>query len=186
MDRRSCLARVGLRRVEYAIPGPRLREQLQRVEPSSDGVVAYRPCRVRLASGELRDFVYVVDADAYIRAWGIWPEDDDAKTAVALEDVVAVEESPHRLPVDLANKLYEWGESGMGYTLFTVVLRDGRRLPRVTGNAVDFPALPEGVTTHDIVDVLREGRDVFQHRGPGPDEGTAPYAWCLYRSTEQR
>lgn len=169
--------------MEYASLSSELREQLERVKPSSDGVAAYRPCRVRLASGELRDFVYVGDADAYIRAWGVWPEDDDAKSAVALDNVVAVEESPHRLPVDLANKLYEWGESGMGYTLFTVVLRDGRRLPRVTGNAVDFPALPDGVTTHDIVDVLREGREVFRDRAPRPDEGTAPYAWCLYRST---
>lgn len=169
--------------MEYPSLSPELRQQLERVKPSSDGVAAYHPCRVRLASGELRDFVYVVDADVYIRAWGLWPEDDDAKTAVALADVVAVEESLHRLPVDLANKLYEWGESGMGYTLFTVVLRDGRRLPRVTGNAVDFPALPEGVTTHDIIDVLREGREVFTDRAPQPDEGTAPYAWCLYRST---
>jgi hypothetical protein len=137
---------------------------------------------VRLASGEVRDFVYMVDADAYIRAWGVWPEEDDAKRAVSVDDLVAVEESSHQLPVDLANKLHEWGESGMGYTLFTVVLRDGRRLPRVTGNAVDFHALPDGVTTGDV-DVLREGRDVFKDRAPRPEEGAAPYAWCLYRST---
>jgi hypothetical protein len=174
--------RVGSRAVEYAPLTDELRAQLERVTPSVDGGFEYRPCRVRLASGEVRDFVYVVEADSYIRAWGVWPGEDDAKDEVSMADVAAVEESPHRLPADLANKLYEWGESGMGYTVFTVVLRDGRRLPRVTGNAVDFPALPDGVTTSDIADVLREGRDAFRHRAPGADEGTAPYAWCLYRT----
>lgn len=183
MDRDSPRAGVGSRAVEHARLRSELREQLERIEPSSDGVCAYRPCRVQLVSGETRDFVYVVDADEYIRVWGVWPEDDTGKRALAVEDVVAVEESPYRLPAELANKLYAWGESGMGYTLFTVVLRDGRRLPRVTGGAVDFPVLPDGLTTRDIVDVLREGREVFKDRAPRADEGTAEYAWSLYRST---
>jgi hypothetical protein len=166
--------------VDYAPISEDLREELERVAPSSDVDCEYRPCRVRLLNGEVRDFVYVIDANAYIRAWGVWPKDDEAKDEVSIEDVVAIEESPHRLPASLANKLYEWGESGMGYTLFTVVLRDGRRLPRVTGNAVDFPALPDGVTSGDIVDVERTGRDVFVDRMPRADERTARYAWCIY------
>ena len=128
----------------YALLSGELQWQLERIAPSSDGVCEYRPCRVWLASGEARDFVYVVDAASYIRAWGIWPEDDDAKEAVPVEDVVAVEESPHRLPASLAN----------------------------------------GVATSDTLDVLREGREEFKDRGPRPDEGTAPFAWCLYRSLE--
>jgi hypothetical protein len=86
----------------------------------------------------------------------------------------------HRLPADLANKLYARGESGMGYMVFTIVLRDGRRLPRVTGNLVDFPALPDGVTTSDIADVVPEGSDAFKDRHPRADEGAAPSVWCLY------
>ncbi len=169
--------------MEYPTIGAELWRQLERIPASSDGVCQYRPCRVQLASGEVRDFVYVVDAARYIRVWGVWPEDDTAKASVTVADVVEVEESPHRLPVELADKLYEAGESGMGYTAFTVVLRDGRRLPYVTGNAVDFPWLPAGVTSEDIVDVLpHEGRDAFKDRPIRPEDGTAPYAWCLYRS----
>jgi hypothetical protein len=171
---------IGSRAVEYAPISGELRAELERIAPSWDGMCEYRPCRVRLTSGEMRDFVYLIDADAYIRRWGPWPP--EAKNVVSVQDVVAVEESPHRLPAALANRLYERGESGMGYTIFTVVLRDGRRLPRVTGNAVDFPALPDGVTTGDIVDVLHEGREAFTDRRPSADEGTASYAWCLYRS----
>src|SRR5215218_6564247 len=99
------------------------------------------------STGAVRDFVYVVDAERYIPAWGIWPEDDPAKDSVPVSDVQGIEESPYRLPAELANKLYDAGESGMGYAAFTLVLRDGRRLPYVTGNAVNFPALPAGVTT---------------------------------------
>lgn len=167
--------------MEFGPLPPELREQLERVAPSHDGALAYRPCRVRLRSGAWHDRVYVVEADAYRRVWGAWPEDDGARRAIAIEDVVEIEGSPHRLPAALATAQYAGGESGMGYVILTVVLRDGRRLPRVLGNALDFPALPVGVTTEEIVDVVREGRDVFRDRSPRPDEGTAPYAWCLYR-----
>ena len=158
-----------------------LRAQLHRVEPSSDGRCEYRPCRVRLRGGQVRDCVYVVEADRYILGWGIWPEDDPGKDSVRLEDVVEIDESPRRLPAPLANKLYAAGESGMGYVVFTLLLRDGRRVPCLTGNAVDFPTLPEGVTPDDVVDVL-------PHEGRGREEqGTMhPYAWCLYRVGDAR
>jgi hypothetical protein len=169
--------------VKYPAIGDGLRKQLERIPPSTAHGCEHRPCRIRLGSGEWRDFVYVVDADAYKRLWGIWPEDDPGKESVALQDVVEIQESRHRLPAALANKLYEAGESGMGYTVFTVVLRDGRRLPYVTGNAVDFPTLPPGVTSDDIVDVLpHEGRNALKSPGPAPEETDAAYAWCLYRS----
>jgi hypothetical protein len=167
--------------VEFGPLTPELRAQLERVAPSHDGDLAYRPCRVRLRSGTWRDHVYVLDADAYLRVWGVWPRDDPAKRAIAIEDVAAIEESPHRLPAELASAQYTGGESGMGHTILTVVLRDGRRLPRVMGNAIDFPTLPEGVTTADVALVVRGAGDEFRHRGPRPDEGAAPYAWCLYR-----
>ncbi|WP_022928309.1 hypothetical protein [Patulibacter americanus] len=169
--------------MDFGTLSPELRAQLERVPPSDDRGVAYRPCRVRLRSGAWRDYVYVLDADEYHRAWGVWPADDRAKREILVDDVVEIEESPHRLPAALASRIYAGGESGMGYTMFTVVLRDGRRLPRVVGNAVDFPVLPVGVTTDDVADVVREGREVFRHRSPRPDEGAAHYAWCLYRAT---
>lgn len=152
-----------------------LRAELLAVAPSVDGTLLYRPCRLVLSTGAVVERAYVQEAAAYHRHWGVWPEEDRAKQSVPLADVAAIEPSPHRLPADIATRLYEAGESGMGYCVFTLVLRDGRPLGRVTGNAVDFVALPADVRPSDIIDV---------QPGVGPRDGTglrtAQYAWCLY------
>jgi len=77
---------------------------------------------------------------------------------IPAERICRVRSSPDRLPARLANELYAAGESGMGYHAFSVQLRDGRRLHFVSGNAVDFPAWPEGVTGADAVTVKRHDR----------------------------
>ena len=64
----------------------------------------------------------------------------------------ALAESPRRLPAQFANKLYKSGESGMGYTIFTVIFADGSRQAYGTGNAVDFISYPEGKGQMDVVD----------------------------------
>ena len=45
--------------------------QLLGVEPSRDGEMEYRPCRVRLKDGQTLDRVYVADATTYLGLWGI-------------------------------------------------------------------------------------------------------------------
>jgi hypothetical protein len=160
-----------------------LLEELLRVQPSKDRGLEYRPCRARLRSGEVYDRVYVVEAGAYIRYWGVWPWEDRGKRALSITEVAHIEESPVRLPARLANTLYKAGESGMGYCLFTIVLRDGRRLPYATGNAVDFLDLPPDVRPEMVTRVLPHvGREHFQGRTPAPHTTGAPYYWCLYRN----
>ncbi len=155
--------------------------QLKQVQRSFDGTCEYAPCQVTLRSGDIVDRVYVVEAESYRRAWGIKPQEDPGKDSVSLEEVIALRESPSRLAAHLANKVYSAGESGMGYSLFVVVMRDGTRLPFVVGNAVDFPAWPSGVDPRDAVDVEpHAGRDLFRDRAPGPSERSASYSWCLY------
>jgi hypothetical protein len=152
--------------------------QLDAIAPSSDGRLQYRPCRVLLNDGRWIDRVYVVDANAYIKTWGVWPEDDPGKTAIRIEQVVKVEDSPSRLPVSLANCLYKSGESGMGYCVFTVEFRDGRRQAYVTGNAIDFITVPPGLRNSDALRVIpHEGRECDPVQGPD-------YAWCLYGRRE--
>jgi hypothetical protein len=109
--------------------------------------------------------------------WGVWPEDDRGKSSISIDDVVAISESPSRIAPDLATRLLEAGESGMGYARFTLVLRDGRRLTAVTGGAVDFPGLPAGTVATDVVDVIPH-----QHEGDtATPMADPPYWWCLYR-----
>ena len=92
-----------------------------------------------------------------------------------MEDVVEVQESPTRLPAKFANEIYRSGESGMGYTTFTVVFADGMRQACATGNAVDFIRYPSGKLPKDVVAVIpHEGRrDDTSVKSP-------EWYWCLY------
>ena len=118
--------------------------------------------------------VYVVPEVPYLKHWGVYPQHDRGKSHISLSDVDALTESPSRLPARFANKLYKSGESGMGYTIFTVVFADGFRQACSTGNAVDFIRYPEGKGQVDVVDVL-------PHEGRRSELVTCPdYDWCLF------
>ena len=137
--------------------------------PSVDGQLSYRPCQVVLHDGRTVDRVYVQEAWTWKGVWGVWPEDDRGKASLSIDDVERIEESPSRIAPRLADRLLEAGESGMGYTKFTLVLRDGRKVNTMTGNAVDFPGLPAGVTASDVVDVIPH-----QHVGDSRDDDGGP------------
>ena len=165
---------------EPPIIRPELYRQLIKVEPSIAEGIEYRPCRVTLKDGISNDFVYVVEAAPYIKYWGVWPTEDRAKHALDLRDVSEIQDSPFRLPAKLATTLYKQGESGMGYTIFTLILKDGSRLACATGNAVDFPT--QDVRTYEIVDVIpHEGRREVEEHSHDPRWRPPAYAWCLYR-----
>ena len=51
---------------------------------------------------------------------------------MSLLDVRHIGQSPTRLPVHLAHKLYRTGETNMGGISFGVVLRDGRTIWALT------------------------------------------------------
>lgn len=106
---------------------------------------------------------------------GVWPLDDPCKSSFSIARVKRIFSSPSRLPALLANKLYRGGETSMGGTSFALILRDGRRIPVLTGNAVDFPEYPPEVKPSDIVDVIHGYNEISASR-----IGTADYCWCLY------
>ena len=123
-----------------------------------DGMIEYFPCMVHLTNGEQHDCVYVVDAKSYIRIWGVWPDEDCGKRALAIQDVAQIHLSPSRLPVQFARQMYAVGESGMGYCIFTLQFADGTRQTYCTGNLIDFPELPKGKSVRDVVALsLNEG-----------------------------
>jgi hypothetical protein len=149
-----------------------LRQQLMAVEESGR---LYRPCMVALKDGSSMDRVYVVDAKPWFRQWGVWPEDDSGKISLDVRSVARIGDSPSRLPAKFANQIYNAGESGMGYTIFTVQFRDGTSMAVGTGDAVDFIDYPEGQSPQTVVGVLPHvGRGDPKLRS-GPD-----YRWCLF------
>ena len=152
-----------------------LAAQLAAVAPSTDGAIDYRPCRVTLDDGSVRDRVYVQRSDVWFDQWGVDPEDDPGKELVPIDTVVAIEESPSRLPPRFASQMYAAGESAMGGCVFQLVLRNGRRLDCSTGNAVDFIDWPPGTGPHDVVELVPH-----QGRTGTHDVKGAAFAWSLY------
>lgn len=152
----------------------KLREDLKTITPSMDRDLTYWPCAARLKDGSVLGCVYVVPEGPYIKHWGVYPQQDPGKSYISLSDVDALAESPRRLPARFANELYKGGESGMGYTIFTVVFADGSRQAYGTGNAVDFIRYPDGKGQSDVVGVL-------PHEGRNAEPVSSPeYYWCLF------
>jgi len=158
----------------YALLSDTIRAALNGIVPSKDGELVYYPCRVTLKNGESLDTVYIEPETPYLRMWGVYPEDDRFKSWIRIEDVAEVEDSPTRLPAKFANEIYRQGESGMGYTVFTVVFSDGDRQECSSGNAIDFIHYPKGKGPADVVEVL-------PHQGRGSEPLKGPdWCWCLY------
>lgn len=149
------------------------------VEPSFDGVCHYRPCTIELAAGDRVERVLCVRADEYRQAWG----PGGHGRGIDPTNIRGVTESKLRLPARFANRLYEVGESGMGYVIYTIVLCDGRKLPRCTGNVVDFPALPRDISSEDIQDVVPGvGHPEWRNREPTARESSATHGWFVYEA----
>jgi hypothetical protein len=152
----------------------KLRDDLRAITPSRSGGLTYWPCAAHMKDGTALVCVYVVAEGPYIRHWGVYPQQDRGKKHISVADVDALAESPMRLPAWFANKVYTSGESGMGYTIFTVVFADGSRQAYGCGNAVDFLRYPDGKGQSDVVDIL-------PHEGRKADPVSCPeYYWCLF------
>ena len=160
----------------YSTLPKKLKDMLDRIEPSDPDGLPYFPCLVTLFDGGTIDRVYVEPELPYLRHWGVYPEDDEAKFSIAIDDVAILESSPTRLPARFATEIYKQGESGMGYQIFTVAFADGQKQAYGMGNAVDFIAYPPGKGPDDVV-------AVFPHEGrndPDRIDASRKYYWCLY------
>jgi hypothetical protein len=153
---------------------PSIKKQLAAIEPSKDWGVEYFPCDVTLKDGVKIERVYFVAEIPFLKKWGISPDADPGKKALDLEAVLTVVDSRFRLPARFANRLYEHGESGMGYYKFTVVFESGWSQAYLTGDAVDFISYPEGFAKEDVLDVLPNTMPNLACI-KGPD-----YCWCLF------
>jgi hypothetical protein len=153
-----------------------LASDLDKVPPSDDRGLLYYPCVVTLRDGSSRDFVYLAESRRWLRSWGpSFHSEPLGGRLIDVRDVIALKESLNRLPPVFANKLYEAGESGMGYTIFTVCFDDGSAVIYGTGNAVDFVRYPMGMSAGNVTNILpHEGRNE-----PGIRR-TPDYCWCIF------
>ena len=107
---------------------------------------------------------------------------DDSRM-VPVEDVVAIKESPQRLPVDIERMMYAHGPTHAAGYLVRFVTGKGAEFWHASDELPWFVATPEGVIARDIVDV----------RFPDPSEYDGVWErehifsqpkgkWCLYSS----
>jgi hypothetical protein len=101
-----------------------------------------------------------------------------ADSLVSIESVRAFWPSRYRIPKPVAEKIYRFRETGMGYYLFTLKLVDGRDLRYQTGDFVDFVNLPYDVLPEAIIDAepYNTSHDVRSYT-PQPLNW---YKWCIY------
>src|SRR5262249_18003886 len=67
----------------------RLLDELNRVTPSNEGLMLYRPCRVQLKDGTIDERVYVVEAESFVHLWGHWPQ-HSGMPEVLLSDIARI------------------------------------------------------------------------------------------------
>ena len=161
---------------------PELLKQLKNIIPSNNRTIAYYPSQIKLRNGDIIDRVYIIDFKDYMKLKNnILPEDDNA---IDIKNVINIQESPLRLPVQLANKMYKAGESGMGYCIFTLVLKGGKTLPYMMGNMIDFPNLPKEILPLFITDIIPHiGRECFSEKTDDPYKKSAKYYWCIFKDS---
>jgi hypothetical protein len=154
----------------------RLFAVLKNIRPSCDRGLYYYPCQVESTEGVVHPRVYVVSLDQFKTLWSL---SANLTRDLKIEEVARIEESASRLPPDIADKLYKYGESGMGYYAFRVLFRDGTWRDYLTGDAVDFIGYPDGKSQNDVVDVRpltteeRKSKTPQTYSGPG-------HLWCLF------
>jgi len=152
---------------------PALETQLARIEPSIWSGAKYYPCSATLKSGTKLDCIYLVAQYAYMKTWGQYPPHE-----IALENIIELRNSSFRLPAKFATKLYEAGESGMGYSIFTVKFSGGSTQACKCGGAVDFVLYPDAKSSADVTDVEPHvGRDANLFYAP-------KFSVCLYSDAD--
>ena len=152
-----------------------LRREIDSIEPSMDGQIAYYPCSVMLKSGAKVQFVCIAEAESYFEKWGVWPENDSSKRSILIEDIAHISESENRLPARFASQLYISGESGMGYYKFRLKFTNGLIQSYLCYSLVDFIIYPEGLFAKDIVNITRDNTYTTEDAITSPN-----YSWCLY------
>jgi len=143
--------------------------------PSFNGFQMHYPCLVSLKGDDHFERVVIIKKSEVHSLEVEYFE----RNSINSKDVVAISEAPYRLPVNLANKLYIIGETGMGYFAYIIVLGDGEKLLCKTGNVIDFPALSPEDLKKGVVDAYAGPSYVELQKICDREIKGLDYKWCL-------
>ncbi|PCJ33375.1 MAG: hypothetical protein COA93_07880 [Alphaproteobacteria bacterium] len=164
--------------MKYPKLNPLLANQLSAIPPSLYDKVNYYPSSVELNSGEILENVLLVVAGEYYSSWGVWPHEDSSKEDINLGNIKYVFPSRNRIPLQFSQKIISYEESGMGYSLFYFVFKDGNKVLSLCGGICDFFVLPDSYLVEDIINVQPFARD--NNQPIVPIIKTANFYFCLY------
>jgi hypothetical protein len=162
------------------------KEELSRIRPviehpNSEYSVSYYPCDVILKNGDLKRNVVVVEANEYFKNWQVWPDEDSGKQEVKLIDVASIKESENRLPEFIENKILNFWETGMGRTIFYLVLNDGTKMMVQCGGFKTLLDFNNKFEASDFVDAVPFDRfDRNNNIEIEPDLFGTNFFWCLF------
>lgn len=127
------------------------------------------PCAVELGDGQILDVSLAWENKRF----------GDAGEWVNPRNIVKVSDCLKRMPARFAHLIHDAGESGMGYHVYTVDLKDGSSFVHIAENlAIDLVDLPSGYMPKDIIAVRPHmGRD---HMGVGEYRQLQGYASVEY------
>lgn len=146
--------------------------QLIAVPQSHNCNMAIWPCQATLRDGRVLPRVLFLRSKQYYEGSDYY---------VPASQVVAVSESPFRLPAMWANVVYAHGESGMDYFMFRVFFRDDTHMDVTICSFVDFIPYPGGKTATDVLRVehWRRLKPPFDERSNRP---SYPIFKCVFDS----
>ncbi len=156
---------------------PALWKELNRLPRANDD--AY-PCMVEQLDGTNLPCVLFVEESVYRKMFkGFFGNKD---LFIEIESVKSIRPSPSKTPVDIEKKMQEHGETRMGGTIVTFVLRDGRRFVHVGGNSYEFVSVPPGYEPDDIVDAFFENERGERIQLYPKEYYEPPHSmWCVFR-----
>lgn len=142
-------------------------EAISAIEPGVWGT----PCAIQLADGRAFESALAWEN----RRFG------DAGQWINPQNIVSVSECLKRMPARFAKLIQSAGESGMGYHIYVVDLRDGNSLVHVASNlCIDFVGLPAGYSSSDIIAVHpHEGRERSRTEGYRQNDSFASVEYAM-------
>jgi len=150
--------------------------QLSVIEPSVRGGCYVYPGAAILKDGTFLNCVYFATMSTYRRLFGLdHPSASPVSKWLSPQDIASIHQSSARLPAKFAREIYQAGESGMGYYMFTVKFSWWSSRAYVTSH-VDFIDYPPDKGPRNV-------RSVFPHVGNrkvAPPESQLKIYWCVF------
>jgi hypothetical protein len=158
------------------IINPKLYKQLKSIKTETiafhHGNKFYYPCSIELDDGTLFDCVYLFLNEIN----SFWWINKSEENKLDIDHIKNIMNSNYRLPAKYSKKFI--GETGMGYTSFVIIFKDGTKQDYICQETCEFPDLPTNYSISDISNVIIHNNN----KNSKTFLKSKAYYWCLFTS----